>query len=222
MNDDAVSIQTALERRFSRVAVPPCPAEAWHAAEPAPATNARPRRVSRRFAYAAALLAAVAIAGLTAQASTVIQQSYAKLVGPSFLSVSSKPLMPLIHAADRLTIAEAQRRIPFPIVVPAGLPPGTRFQYAHVVSQQPIPRVSLNYEAHFAQRYYRINVNETTVAVGPPVAHFEFRNATGVTKRSTLPLRRWKHGNVVMELHAWGLPAAMSDRIARANTTPAR
>ncbi len=44
--------------------------------------------------------------------------------------VSSKPLMPGIHAADRLTLAEAQRRISFPIVVPTGLPEGTRFQYA--------------------------------------------------------------------------------------------
>jgi hypothetical protein len=221
MNNDAELIRAALDRRFSRVAVPACPAGARSATATDP-VNVPRSGFSRRFAYAAAVLVAVGIVGLTAQASTVIQQSYAKLVGPMFLYVSSKPLTPMIHAADRLTIAEAQRRMPFPIVVPTGLPPGTRFQYAHVVSEQPIPRVALNYEAHIAKRYYRINVNETTVAVGPPVAHFEFRNAEGVTKKSTLPLRRWKHGNVVMELLAWGLPAAMSDRIVRANTMPSQ
>ena len=218
MNDDAALIRAALDRRFARVAVPACPEAAWHAAASEPATSVRPRALSRRFAYAAAVLAAVAVAGLTAQASTFIKVSYANLVGPRFLFVSSKPLMPLIHAADRLSVAEAQRHMPFPIVVPTGLPSNTRFLYAHVLSEHPVPRVALSYEAHLVNRYYRIAITESPVAVGPAVAHFEIRTRGGSTKKWTLPLLRWKHGAVVMEMGAWGLPPKMSADIVRANT----
>ena len=125
--NEAQLIKAALDRRFERAATPPCPDGAWLATPPAPARIARPRDVSRRFAYAAALLAVVGIGGLAAQAA-----SSDKLHDLPFMRffVSSKPLMPGIHATDRLTIAEAQRRISFPIVVPTGLPEGTRFQYA--------------------------------------------------------------------------------------------
>ena len=216
MNDDAQLIKAALDRRFSRVETPPCPEGAWHAATTEPAPIARPRVLLRRFAYAAALLVIVGIAGVTAQASSTLQQGYARFMEPFF--VSSKPLQPGIHRADRLTIAEAQSRMPFPIVVPAGLPANTRFLYAHVVSEQPNPRVALNYEAQIAHRYYRILVNESTVAAGPPVAHLEIQSLGHGTKKWTLPLRRFKHGAVVMDLSAWGLPTAMSDRIVRENT----
>lgn len=131
--------------------------------------------------------------------------------------VSSKPLMPGIRRADRLTIADAQGHIPFPIVVPAGLPAGTRFLYAHVIGEQPTPRVALTYEARVASRYYRISISESNVAVGPPLAHFEVRTRGGTTKAWTLPVRRWKHGAVVMDLFAPGLPAGMSNQIVRAN-----
>jgi hypothetical protein len=220
MNDDAELIRAALDRRFARVAIPACPEAAWRAMATQPATNVRPRGLSRRFAYGAAALVAVAIAGLTAQASTAIKQSYANLIGPRFLFVSTKPLVPMIHAADRLTIAEAQRRMPFPIVVPTGLPAHTRFVYAHVLSEHPIPRVALTYEAHVASRYYRIAISESTTAIGPPLAHFEVRTLGRGTKKWTLPMRRWKHGAVVMDLAAWGLPDKMSDDLVRANTMP--
>jgi hypothetical protein len=162
------------------------------------------------------LLVVVAVAGLAAQASDMIKLSYANLMAPFF--GSSTPLMPGIHRADRLTIAEAQRRMPFSIVVPTGLPARTRFLYAHVISEQPTPRVALTYEAHVASRYYRISVDESTAAIGPPLAHFEVRTRGGDRKVWTLPVRRWKHGAVVMDLFVWGLPAEMSDQIVRANT----
>jgi hypothetical protein len=214
MNDDAQLIQAALDRRFERAGTPACPDAAWHPASSVPAAIARPRRASRRFAYAAALLAVVAIGGLGAQAATS-----GKLPDMPFrwAFVSSKPLQPMIHAADRLTIAEAQRRMPFPIVVPGGLPPGSELLYAHVI-EQPAPHVVLNYQAHFGGKYYRVSVSESTVPIGLPVAHFEYRSPGHATKKWTLPVRRWKHGDVVMELHAWGLPDAMGERIARANT----
>jgi hypothetical protein len=232
MNDDAQLITAALDRRFARAATPACPEGAWRAAAPEPAEIARPARFARGLAYAAALLAVVGIAGVSAQAAGGIKDGYLRFL--PFIG-SSKPLMPLIHRADRLSIAEAQRRMPFPIVVPAGLPAGTQFQYAHVVSERPVPRVSLNYQARIANRYYWINVNETTAASGPaaqqsrvaglfidgrrnPKAFFAVRTAGGKTKQRPLPLRSWKHGNIVMEMLAWGLPDAMREKIVRANT----
>ncbi|HWT05150.1 MAG TPA: hypothetical protein VN224_05290 [Xanthomonadales bacterium] len=216
MNDDAQLIKAALDRRFARAATPPCPDGAWHATATAPATAARPRRFSRGFAYAAALVGVVAIGGLAAQAASSIKAGDATFM--RWFSVSTRPLMPKIHAADRLTIAEAQRRMPFPIVVPKGLPAGTRLLYAHVVSEKPNPRVSLQYEAHIGSKYYDININELTGAVGPPVAHFEILRAGHATKSWNLPLRRWKHGAVVMEMFPAALPADVTERIVRANT----
>jgi hypothetical protein len=213
MNNDTELIGAALDRRFGRVTIPACPEGVWHAAKTGPAKAARPSILRRRFAYAAALLGAVAVGGLAAQASGTMKSGY-----PNFLWGSSKPLMPLIHAADRLTIAEAQRQMPFSIVVPTGLPAHTRFLYAHVLGNKPVPRVALSYEAHVAKRYYRVSITESTVAVGPPVAHFELRTIGGSTKKWTLQMRRWKHGDVVMDLFAPELPSELSDQIVRANT----
>jgi hypothetical protein len=213
MNDDAQHIKAALDRRFARAATPPCPDGAWRAAPAQRATIVPARRRSRGFAYAAALLGVVAIGGLAAQAS-----SSGKLYEMPFMRafVSSKPLQPMIHRADRLTIAQAQRRTPFTIVELTGLPAGSRFVYA-AVSEQPHPRVALTYEAHIASKYYRIAVNESTVAAGPPVAHFEVRSSHGATKKWDLPLRRFKHGAVVMDLFTYGLPDDLSDRIVRSS-----
>lgn len=215
MNDDARLITAALDRRFSRAGTPACPEAAWHPAATERATIARPSSMPRRFAYAAALVAGVAAAGLAAQASGGVN------IGnlPFWTHVSSKPLTRIIHQADQLTIAEAQRRMPFTIVEPKGLPASTRLLYAHVVSESPIHRVALRYEAHIGSKYYDITFNESTKAVGPPVAHFTLMNAKHVTKTWTAPLRRWKQGGVVMEMHAWGLPAALSEKIVQANTT---
>jgi len=216
MNDDARLITAALNRRFARAATPACPDGAWHAATTDTATVSRPWSLPRKFAYAAALVAGVAAAGLAAQASGAVKITDL----PFWTHVSSKPLAPIIHAADRLTIAEAQRRMPFTIVEPKGLPATTRLLYAHVVSESPIHRVALRYEAHIGSKYYDITFNESTKAVGPPVAHFTLIDVSKhVTKTWTAPLRRWNQGGVVMEMHAWGLPAALSDEIVHANTT---
>jgi hypothetical protein len=216
MNDDAQLIKAALDRRFARAATPPCPESAWHATTTAPTTTARPRSLPRGFAYAAALLVVVAIGGLAAQAASSIKSGAAPF---KWFSVSSKPLMPTIHAADRLTIAQAQRRISFPIVVPAGLPAGSRLLYAHVVSENPIPLLQLRYEAHIGSRYYDISIHESTSPpAGPPVAHFQLRNPGHGTKTWNAPLRRWKHGDVFMDIFPTVLPAGMTDRIVRANT----
>jgi hypothetical protein len=216
MNDDAQLIKAALHRRFAGATAPPCPEGAWHATSTEPETPARPRRFSRGFAYAAALAGVVAIGGLAAQAASSIKAGDATFM--RWYSVSTRPLMPTIHAADRLTIAEAQRRMPFSIVVPKGLPAGTRLLYAHVVSEKPNPRVQLRYEAHIGSKYYDININELTRAVGPPIAHIQILRAGHGTKSWGLPLRRWKHGAVVMEMFPNGLPAGMAERIVRANT----
>ena len=215
MNDDARLIAAALNRRFARANVPACPDGAWHPATTEPSRRFRPSSVPRKFAYAAALVAGVAAAGLAAQASGAVNISGL----PFWTHVSSKPLTRIIHAADQLTVAEAQRRMPFTIVEPKGLPATTRLLYAHVVSESPVHRVALRYEAHIGSKYYDITFNEATKAVGPPVAHFTLINAKHVTKTWTAPLRRWKQNGVVMEMHAWGLPAALSDAIVRANTT---
>jgi|ERR1700736_263800 len=214
MNDDAQLIKAALDRRFERAGTPPCPRGALLVATAVPATIERPRRLSPGFAYAAALLAVIGIGGLGAQAATS-----GKLHDLPFMGafVSSKPLQPMIHKADRLTIAEAQRRIPFSIVEPTGLPAGTRFLYAAVI-EQPAPRVALSYEAHLGSKYYRISLSESTVE-GPAVARFEARLAGHGVKKWTLPRRRFKHGDIFMDLFAFGLPDDLSARIVRENTT---
>ncbi|HEX3465027.1 MAG TPA: hypothetical protein VHS78_13350 [Candidatus Elarobacter sp.] len=216
MNESETIIKAALERRFARVPVPDLPQGPWRS-QPAPAR--RPRFRSRGFVYASVVLGALAVAGVGAQASDTLRADFARFFP---LNGSSKPLPPMIHRADRLTIAQAQQRMPFTIVVPAGLPPNTTLQYAHVVSEQPVPRVALNYQALIGGRYYRININETTSVSGPPVAHFDvmFKAKDGQThhQSGTLPLRRWKHGDVIMEMLPEGLPPAVSERIVRANT----
>jgi hypothetical protein len=214
MNDDAELIKAALDGRFSRAGTPQCPEGAWRAATSAPATVAGPRGF-RGFAYAAALLGAVAIGGLAAQAATSGRFSDTPF---SRMFASSKPLQPIIHRADRLTVAEAQRRMPFPIVVPTGLPAGSTFLYAHVIKEQPTAQVALNYQAHIGSGYYRIAISESTVPIGPAVAHLEYRPRGGTTKVWDLPVRRWKHGDVVMEMFAEGLPSGVGDQIVRANT----
>ena len=215
MNDDAQLITSALDRRFARVAIPPCPDGVWRAATVAPASIASRNGLSRGLAYAAALVGVVAIGGLAAQAATS-----GKLHDMPFMHmfVSSKPLEPTIHKADRLTIAEAQRRIPFPIVVPTGLPADSEFLYAAVVDKRPSPRVALNYQAHIANRYYRIAVSESTAVTGPPRAYAQLSGPAGVVKRWSVPLRRWKHGDIFMEMVDVALPPGVSDRIVQANT----
>ncbi len=146
----------------------------------------------------------------------MIRLGYVKLI--TQFSVSTTTLTPGIHKADRLTIAQAQQRMPFAIVVPQALPADTRLMYAHVVSERPIARVNLSYEAHIAGEHYRISIDESTVAVGPPVVHFSFGTREGADEQVTEPLRRWKHGTVVMEMVALGLPQTLADRIVRANT----
>ena len=214
--NEAQTITAAIARRFSRAAIPDVPPGPW-SAKTAPAV--RPHASSRRFAYASAALGMLAAAGVAAQASGTLPAYYARLM---MWGGSSKPLPPLIHRADRLTIAQAQQRMPFAIVVPAGLPAHTSLQYAHVVSEHPVPRVALNYQAQIGGRYYRINVNETTAVSGPPVTHFEaiLKGKDGRSRHEvwTVPVRRWHHGAVVMEMVPGGLPPAVVDRIVRENT----
>jgi hypothetical protein len=211
MNEDNI-IEAALQRRFSRAVVPECPDGPWR-----PAARVRAYKRSRGFAYACAALVVFVSAGLAGQAAGVLPGGVAR-----FFQGSVKPLPPLVHRADRLTIAQAQQHMPFTIVVPAGLPPNTMFQYAHVVSEHPVPRVALLYQTQIDGRYYRININETTAASGPPVAHFEALSKGNDGRlhdhRWTLPLRRWKHGNIFMETLPQGIPPSMVDRIVRENT----
>jgi hypothetical protein len=214
MNESQI-LEAAIERRFSRAAIPDVPRGPWRATSP---RAVRPH-AAPRFVYAAAALGMLVTAGVAAQASGALPAAYAHLL--TSWSGSSKPLPPLIHAADRLTVAQAQQQVPFTIVVPAGLPAQTTLQYAAVVHRNP-PRVGLNYQAVIGGRYYRILINETTVVDGPPVAHFSvmFKAKDGRerTETFTRPLRRWKHGDVVMEMLPDGLPPAVVDRIVRENT----
>ena len=211
-------IEAALQQRFARAVVPECPQGPWGPAKAAPSPL---RRRSRGFAYACAVLAIVLSAGIATQASGALRAGYAHLF---MFQGSSKPPPPLIHRADRLTIAQAQRHVPFAIVVPVGLPPNTIFEYAHLASPpySRIPRIGLMYQTQIGGRYYRINVNETTAVSDPPVVHAEaiFKGKDGRTHREawTIPLRRWKHGNLIMEMVPQGLPAAVVDRIVRENT----
>lgn len=156
--------------------------------------------------------------GVAAQASGTLRVAYAHL----FNSGSSEPLPPLIHRADRLTIAQVQRQVPFSIVVPVGLPANSTFEYAHVVRQEPVPNVALYYQAQIGGRYYRVIISETTAVPTPAVAHFEVegKGKDGRMQRKTwtLPLRVWKHGAVFMEMLPQGLPPAVVDRIVRRNT----
>ncbi len=208
-------IEAALQRRFAREAVPECPQGPWGPTKAAPTPRAR----SRGFAFACAALAILLSAGIATQASGALRAGYAHLF---MFQGSTKPLPPMIHRADRLTIAQAQQHIPFPIVVPVGLPARTTFQYAHVISEGPIARVGLMYQTQISGLYYRININEATAVSGPPVAHADliFRAKDGRTHHDTwtIPLRRWKHGDLIMEMMSQGLPAAVTDRIVRENT----
>lgn len=233
MNDEAQLIKAALDRRFARATAPPCPQGAWHITETQPATISRPRNRPRGFAYAAALLGVVAVGGVAAQAA-----SSGRLHDMAFMGMfsSSKPLARIIHKADQLSIAEAQRRMPFSIVEPVGLPARSQFLYAHVLSEQPAPRVVLDYQAHISGTYYRIAVTESTIAYVPPVPHvkaglgphFTFRALGHGAKPAhmidatphhlDLAVRRWKHGALFMDLFAPELPRGVADRIVRANT----
>jgi hypothetical protein len=184
------------------------------------------RRRTSGWLWTAAAVAAVVLAvtsdggrGVVAQASGVLRAAYAHLF---VFESSSKPLPPLIHRADRLTIAQAQQHVPFAIVVPAGLPPHTTLQYADVGSEYAVPRVVLNYQTQVGGRYYRTVIVETTSVSGPPVAQFEAigNGKDGHVHRETwmVPVRRWKHGNVIMQMLSPELPATMTDRIIRENT----
>ncbi len=209
-------IEAALQQRFARAAVPECPTGLW---TPATAVPRQPRPRPRGFTYACAVLVVLVSAGVAAQASGALRAGYAQL---RMFQGSSKPLPPLIHRADRFTMAQAQQRLPFALVMPAGLPPNTTFQYAHVVSEHSVPSVALMYQTQIGGKYYWININETTAVSGPPIARFE---AVGKGKDGrlhdhtwTVPMRRWKHGEVIMEMLPLGLPAAVVDRIVRENT----
>lgn len=214
MNEDQ-KVEAALERRFARVAVPECPRLAWSSTAPEPV---RRRAQSRGFAYVCATLVILVGAGVAAQASGALRAGYAHL----FNSGSTQPLPPLIHRADRLTVAQAQEQMPFSIVVPVGLPTNSTFEYAHVVSKGLVPSVALYYQTKIGGRYYRIVIDETTAVNGSPVAHFEVegKGKDGRTRRAawTLPLRVWKHGAIFMEMLPQGLPPAAVDRIVRENT----
>jgi hypothetical protein len=210
MNESQI-IEAALQRRFARAVVPECPNGPWRPASPIPS---RPR--SRGLAYACALLLVFVSAGVAGQASGV-QPWFAR-----FFQGSQKPLPPLIHRADRLTIAQAQQNMPFTIVVPNGLPPHTTFEYAHGVSEHSVPHVALYYQTQIGGEYYRIIISEATAVSGPALAHFDvaFKGKDGLMhdRTWTLPLRRWKHGNVIMEMLPDGLPPSVVDRIVRENT----
>jgi hypothetical protein len=214
MNEEQ-TITAAIAQRFARVAIPNVPSGPW-CAKTAPAVR---HTRSRGFAYASAMLGVLALGGVAAQASGTMPARLAHLM---WLDGSSKPIPPLIHRADQLTIAQAQQRIPFAIVVPAGLPPHTSLQYAHVVSEAPVPRVALNYQTQIGGRYYRININETTAVTEPSARHHRliFKTKNGTTEREVVMLRprRWKHGDVIMEMVPGGLPAPIVDRIVRENT----
>jgi len=214
MNEEQ-TITAAIARRFARVAIPNVPPGPWSAKTAPAVRHAR----SRGFAYTSVVLGVLALGGIAAQASGAIPPALAHL---RWLDGSSKPIPPLIHRADQLTIAQAQQHMPFAIVVPAGLPPHTSLQYAHVVSEQPVPRVALNYQTQIGGRYYRININETTAVSEPPARHHRpiFKSKNGSTYRevATLRPRRWKHGAVIMEMAPAGLPAAIVDQIVRENT----
>ena len=205
----------ALQRRFARVTVPDCPHGPWAPKSPAPI----PRRARLRgFAYACAAVAILLGTGMATQAASVLRAGYAHFFNHGSLT----PLPPLIHQADRLTIAQAQQHLPFTIVVPVGLPTHTLFQYAHLIIVHSNPVVALYYQAQIAGKYFRIIINEATAINGPPVVHFDavVREKDGQLrdKRWTLPVRRWRHGNVIMEMLPQGLPTAVTDRIVRENT----
>lgn len=208
-------IEAALERRFARAAVPECPGLAGGSMSSAPIR----RRVPwRGYAYVCATLLVLAGGGVAAQASGALRAGYAHL----FNSGSSKPLPPLIHRADRLTVAQAQQHIPFSIVVPVGLPPHSTFEYADVVSPESVPNVALVYQTEIGGRYFRIIINETTAVNRPAVAHFEVegrgKNGPMRVEKWTLPLRVWKHGAIFMEMLPQGLPPAVVNQIVRENT----
>lgn len=214
MNEDQ-KIEGALGRRFAHVAVPECPSLGWGSMASVPV---RRRSRLRGYAYVFATLAVLIGGGVAAQASGTLRAAYAQLFNPG----SSKPLPPLIHRADRLTIAEAQRQVPFSIVVPVGLPADSTFEYAHVVGRAPVPNVALYYQAKMGGRYYRIIIGETTAVAGAAVAHFEVegkgKDGRMLRKAWSLPLRVWKHGAIFMEMLPQGLPPAVVDRIVRENT----
>lgn len=214
MNEDQ-KIAAALERRFARVAVPECPRLSWSSMAPVPA---RRRAPSHRFAYVCAALVLLVGSAVAAQASGALRAGYAHF----FNAGSTTPLPPLIHRSDRLTVAQAQQRIPFSIVVPVGLPPHTLFEYASVMNRGAVPSVALVYQTKLSERYYRIIINETTAVSGTQAAHFEVEGPgkNGRIRRETwtLPLRVWKHGAIFMEMLPQGLPPAVVNRIVRENT----
>ena len=214
MNEPEI-IEMALQRRFARVTIPDCPHGPWAPTSPAPI----PRRARLRgFAYACAAVAILLGTGVATQAASALRVGYAIF----FNHGSSTPLPPLIHQPDRLTIEQAQQHLPFRIVVPVGLPTHTLFQYAGVINVHSNPVVALYYQAQIAGRYFRIIIKEATAINGPPVVHFDavVRGKDGQLRdnRWTLPVRRWRHGNVIMEMLPQGLPAAVVNRIVRDNT----
>jgi hypothetical protein len=215
MSDVTQRITRALDERFAGAGMPDCPSTAW-SVPAGTASSPHPRnRRSYGLGYAAALLATILAVGSIARASGDVSQAYARLLASVF--ASSTPIRPGIHAADRLTIAEAQRRMPFTIVEPAGLPAGTRLMYAHVVREKPVAQVQLQYQAHLQGRYYLLSFEESTAPIGPPQVRFELSDGPH-TKHFFVPLRRWHDGPIVIDFFAHGFPDSMSADIERANT----
>ncbi len=216
MTSDHEAVKAALDRRFSRLVVPPLPNRVWAV----PQTTAfRARRRSRALVYASAFCGVLALAEVTAQASDALRSRFEQLLGRG----STQPLPPMIHAADRLTIAQAQQRVPFTIVEPAGLPEHTTFQYASVARKSSIASVELMYQARIDGRYYRIPINEATAERGPLAAKFEVvrkgKDGRLSGEAGTMSVRRWKHGTLIMETVPV-FPSAALERIVRENTVP--
>jgi hypothetical protein len=214
MNDDR-EITAALELRFGRARIPECPSLAWGAL----ASRRAPRRARPRgYAYALAALVVLVSGGVATQASGALSASFAKL----FNRGSSTPLPPMIHAADRLTVAQAQQHVAFPIVVPTGLPQDATFEYAHVIPRSPVASVVLYYQAKIDGEYYRIIIQESSAVKQPEVAYFEVqrqgKNGLMHLEKWTLPMRVWKHGATFMEMLPQGLPNGVVDRIVRQNS----
>ncbi len=213
MNDRDELIRAAVRRRYASLAVPACPDISWRIAETMPvAKSGPPVARSRTLRYVAAAAVLLAIAGLSANASTLIALSHIRFMGGS----SSRPLPPMIHAADRLTVKEAQRRVPFVIVLPKGLPEHTTFDYAEVASAEGSAHVNLSYQALVGNRYYRLVFGESTIEA-PSRIPVEVGTRDGAVHKYYLPVRRWRHDTLFMSLITPGLADGVSERIARAN-----
>lgn len=222
-------IAFVLNRRFEHVPIPEFPRDVFQGAD----ELRRGTRVSRRlraspFAFAASALAFCGILFFVPSISRAVKPASdamsARLINALMaatlphVKTSRTPLKMTSRELVPQSLAQAQRSIHFRIVLPAGLPAGTRFRDA-TVSDPTGSAVTLWYEAPLHRGKTPIVISESRGEKGPVFSTIAKYDGHLHIVIHRIPRPRWKHGDITMSLDsAWLLPPDLARSIQRANT----